>query len=179
MRYRYNIFFSTLILLLAACTSAPEAEQATAVPPEATPPPQETPAALPTLLPTSTTEVEPEPVEESYPAPKQAPALEENAAYPGPQPTPLPPPEPYPGGLVWITHPSGLQCEEGSLPGFEDLRMAITSLTSAGIKVAFSEEIELTVATACGQPASKHYRAQIGNDHLQNAISIGWAEAVQ
>ena len=179
MHYRYYIIFSTFLLLLGACTSAQEVEDntATAVSPT-TAPLQEAPAALPTLLPTATAQVEPDPVETSYPAPKQAPSRAEDASYPAP-PTPLPPPEAYPGGFVWITHPSGLQCEDGALPGFETLENAVSSLTSVGIKVAVADEVDLVVATVCGGPASKHYRAQIGNDHLQNAISIGWAEAIQ
>lgn len=178
MHNRYYIIFSTFLLLLGACTPAPEVEDAATAVSPTTAPLQEAPAALPTLLPTATVEVEVEPDEAGYPAPKQAPSRAEDASYPAP-PTPLPPPEAYPGGFVWITHPSGLQCEEGTLPGYENLDNAVTSLTSAGINVAVADEIELFVATVCGGPVSKHYRAQIGNDHLQNAISIGWAEAIQ
>jgi len=95
--------------------------------------------------------------------------------YPAP-PTYAPTVDPYPGGLVWILHPVGIQCEESTSPGYGDLREAVSTLTAAGVAVAKSEMTELVVTDACGSPTSAHYRAQIAADDLQTALSMEWTQ---
>jgi hypothetical protein len=116
-------------------------------------------------------------VPNAYPAPEVvAPATStRDPDYPAP-PTFAPTVEPYPGGLVWIIRPVGIQCEEGTTPGYGDLREATSTLTAAGVKVAQSEMTELIVTDVCGSPTSAHFRVQIAADNLQTALSMGWTQ---
>lgn len=108
-----------------------------------------------------------------YPPPTWTP----NADYPGAQvPALLPTVDPYPGGLVWILRPVGVQCQEGTAAGYGDLREARSTLTAAGVKVADVELVELMVTTSCGSPTSAHYRAQIAVADLQTALSLEWRQ---
>jgi hypothetical protein len=91
------------------------------------------------------------------------------------EPVNLPPTiDPYPGGLVWVIRPVGIQCEEGTSPGYGDLREATSTLTAAGVSVADAKMVELVVATSCGSPTSAHFRVQIAADDLQTAQSMDW-----
>jgi hypothetical protein len=112
-----------------------------------------------------------------YPAPEVSgpatPTLDPN--YPAP-PTPAPTVDPYPGGVVWIIRPVGVQCEEGTAPGYNDLREATSTLTAAGVAVAQSEMTELMVTDVCGSPTSAHFRVQIAAGDLQTALSMGWTQ---
>jgi hypothetical protein len=112
-----------------------------------------------------------------YPAPEDVkpptPTLDPN--YPAP-PTFAPTDEPYPGGLVWIIRPVGIQCEESTAPGYGDLREATSTLAAAGVAVAQSEMTELMVINACGSPTSAHYRVQIAAGDLQTALSMDWTQ---
>lgn len=141
-----------------------------------------TPEALPTLVPPTSgsgglaTAVP----ESGYPAPESQPIVPATATrepgYPE-QPAALPPtPDPYPGGLVWIIRPVGIQCEETTSPGYGNLREAVSTLTAAGIAVADSEMTELMVATSCGSPTSAHFRVQIAADDLSIAQSMDWVQ---
>lgn len=118
------------------------------------------------------------PLPDNYPSPEQVlppptPTLDPN--YPA-QPTLPPTPDPYPGGTVWVIRPVGIQCEEGTAPGYGDLREAQSTLTAAGVKVAEAEMTELMVTTSCGSPTSAHFRVQIAAEDLQTALSMGWMQ---
>lgn len=95
--------------------------------------------------------------------------------YPAP-PTLAPTVDPYPGGLVWIIRPVGIQCEEGASPGYGDLRETTSTLTAAGVTVAGAEMAELMVATSCGSPTSAHFRVQIAAEDLQTSLSMDWTQ---
>jgi hypothetical protein len=153
-----------LSALIAACSGGSDAEPTTR-------PTEENP----TEAPTSTVE-----------APTvEAPTVEAPTAYPAP-PTPTPPgidsgypafvPQPtinpYPGGLVTILHPMGIQCEE---PEFPDISAAIGALEEAGIVVLAAEEIALNVCESCSCATSEHFRVQINVDDLDKAIELGWS----
>ena len=98
-------------------------------------------------------------------------------ALPDDYPAPLPTQDAYPGGLAWVQHPVGIQCEEGTLPGYETLENARTTLTTAGIRVKEAEVIDIPVVQQCGQPSSVQYRLQISADDLQTALSLGWSQS--
>ena len=136
------------------------------------------PEPLPTLpILEATPTMQPTAVPGSYPAPEAAiPAMPtKDPDYPAP-PTYAPVVEPYPGGLVWVIRPVGIQCEEGTAPGYGDLREAASTLTAAGVTVAQSEMTELMVTTVCGSPTSAHFRVQIAADDLQTALSMDWTQ---
>ncbi|MFL7837516.1 MAG: hypothetical protein ACK2T4_09065 [Candidatus Promineifilaceae bacterium] len=119
----------------------------------------------------------PTPVPQVYPAPEAvepaAPTLDPD--YPAP-PTDVPTVDPYPGGLAWVIRPVGIQCEDGTAPGYGDLREATSTLTAAGVKVAQSEMTELVVTDVCGAPTSAHFRVQIAASDLQTVLSLGWTQ---
>ncbi len=112
---------------------------------------------------------------EGYPAPDpvvmETPALP--ADYPAP-PTPLPTVDPYPGGLAWVLRPVGIQCEEGTAPGYGDLRETVATMTAAGIEVVDAQMTDMMVTAVCGGPTSAHYRLHINADDLPTAVSLGW-----
>jgi len=112
-----------------------------------------------------------------YPAPEaeRPPATPLPADYPAAPALP-PTPDPYPGGVVWVIKPVGTQCEEGTEPGYGDLREATSTMAAAGVKVASAEMTELMVTTSCGSPTSAHYRLQIAADDLETALSMGWTQ---
>lgn len=162
---RKLVLFTTaiVVLLLTAACGAGNDVDSTAEPTEdnstqpATPtleaPPVETPTDEPAAYP-----VVPTPT---------APGMD--GAYP--IFTPEPTRDPYPGGLVVILHPAGVQCEEPALP---DLSAAIGSLEEAGITVLAAEEVTLNVCEACTCPTSEHYRIQISPKDLDKAYELGW-----
>jgi len=116
-----------------------------------------------------------EPLPEEYP-PAQ-PTLPAQATYPPDYPGPLtllPTVVPYPGGMVWIIRSVGIQCEDGTTPGYGDLRESVATLTAAGIRVVDSDMTELMVAESCGSPTSAHFRVQIDAEDLEDALSMGW-----
>ena len=164
--------FVMLTILMAACANSGGGT------PTPLPLPEET--AEPALAATPTI---PSPVEETeepeepggYPGPGDDgayPAPDDLAGYPEP---PLPPtPDPYPGGVVWIIHPVGVQCEDGRL--FADLAAATASLEENGISVLRAEETELLVCQSCDCPTSLHYRLQIDPADLVQAIRLGWQQ---
>lgn len=135
--------------------------------------------ALPALEPAATAAAQPtaEALPENYPPPQ--PALPVPATYPpdypGP-PTLMPTVDPYPGGVVWIIRPVGIQCEDGTAPGYGDLSEAVATLTAAGLSVLDSEVIEMLVTTSCGSPTSAHYHIQIDVVDLDSALSMGWEQ---
>jgi hypothetical protein len=88
-----------------------------------------------------------------------------------PASTPLPTYDPYPGGLVTLIHPMGLQCEDVIFP---DLSAAVGTLEEAGIVVVAAEEIGLEVCEACGCATSEHFQVQIGVADLDRALEMGW-----
>jgi hypothetical protein len=161
IRNVHIIFFLTLILvILGACSSAPQAL------PTLPPPPGES-GGLATAVP-----------DQGYPSSEVLPpaTATHEPGYPE-QPVDLPPTvDPYPGGLVWIVRPIGIQCEEGTSPGYGDLREATSTLTAAGIAVADAEMTEMMVAASCGSPTSAHFRVQIAADDLQTALSMDWTQ---
>lgn len=159
---------ATLMLTMSAACSRGVDEEPTSEPTEQSQPSE----------PTATMEV---PTEEP---PTEEPATSEPTAYPAlptatppgaeggyPGVTPAPTYNPYPGGLVKISHPMGLQCEE---PTFADLSAAIASLEEAGIVVVAGEEIGLQVCEACGCATSEHFRVQINVEDLDRALEMGW-----
>lgn len=176
MKYRLLLCCTLLIsgvFLFTSCGTAPPAGSnltPAAEPLENNAYPGLEPAATAPSLPTS------EPLPAEYPPPQ--PTLPPTATYPpgyvGP-PTP-PAVDPYPGGMVWIIRPVGTQCEDGTAPGYGDLREAVATLTAAGIRVAASEMTELMVAASCGSPTSAHYRVQISGEDLEDALSMGWQQ---
>jgi len=168
----YAFLTILVILLLSACGPAPPADLSTT--PASAPGESDTGPALEpasTTSPTPSTESQPE----AYPPPQPAIPAEPTHSpdYPGP-PTPWPTVDPYPGSLVWIIRPVGVQCEDGTTEGYGDLREAVSTLTAAGLSVADSELIELMVATVCGGPTSAHYRVQISVGDMDAALSMGW-----
>lgn len=110
---------------------------------------------------------------EAYPADP----LPAATALPDDYPAPLPTQDPYPGGLAWVQHPVGVQCEDGMLPGYETLEDAEATLTTAGIRVKEAEIIDIPMVQQCGQPTSVHYRLQIPAEDLQTALSLGWTQS--
>lgn len=169
MKNRLLLLFSILMLgafLLVACGTAPPAvsNPTPAVQPERD-------AAEPALEAAPTAESLPE----EYPASERAlpPQPTYPADYPGP-PTMMPTVDPYPGGMAWIIRPVGIQCEEGTAPGYGDLAEAEATVTAAGIRVVDAEMIELMVPTSCGSPTSAHFRLQIEAEDLDSALSLGW-----
>ncbi len=175
IRTKWTVIFIILTMLMAACggnaeTPAPESNTNS--------PPQideggaleSAGTAVPTYTAVPIEEVE---LELAYPA-KQIPINPTpDPNYPGP-PTMMPTLDPYPGGLVWIIRPAGIQCEQGTLPGYSDLSEAITTTTASGVKVKEAELIDIPVAQQCGQPTSTHYRLQIAAEDTETAVSTGW-----
>ncbi len=177
MKSAYSIgsFFLFLgVFLLTACGTAPPAE--TIVTPTAN---AGSDNALPALEQAATAPAlaTAEPLPEDYPPPQ--PALPVPATYPpdypGP-PTLMPTVDPYPGGMVWIIRPVGIQCEDGTAPGYGDLQESVATLTAAGLRVVDSEMIEMMVTTSCGSPTSAHYHIQIDVADLNSALSMGWEQ---
>ena len=152
-----------LILMLSACGPAAPLATPTAGAPATAPALQSAPTQTPvTAVP-------------GYPAPlPTAPTSPTRPAdYPAP-PTIPPPADPYPGGLVWIVRPVGVQCEEGTAPGYGDLREATATMTAAGVRVKESQMTEMMVTAVCGSPTSAHFRLQIDANDLQTAELLGW-----
>jgi hypothetical protein len=158
---------AAMVLLLVACGPASGEQPADEPAAEATVPGLEgAPAGGETSQP------------DNYPPPEEVlppgtPTLRSD--YPAPPTLPATV-DPYPGGLVWIIRPVGIQCEEGTAPGYGDLREATSTVTAAGIKVADSEMTELMVTTSCGSPTSAHFRLQIAADDLDAGLSLGWTQ---
>ena len=171
LHYSLSSFFIILAtFLITSCGTAPPAETnmtPAAEPGDSDAGPVLEPAATAPALPTA----EPLPGDYPPPAPLVQPTYPPD--YPGP-PTPLPTVDPYPGNMVWIIRPVGIQCEDGTAVGYGDLRESIATLTAAGLRVVDSEIIELMVITSCGSPTSAHYRIQINADDLDSALSMGW-----
>ena len=167
MKSRLLFSLSILILaslLIAACGTAPPAE------PTATPinEPDDS-SSEPVLEPEPTAPALP--TAESLPADYPPPQPTTPSEYPGPT---TPTSDPYPGGMVWILRPVGIQCEDGTDPGYGDLGEAVATLTAAGLRVVASEMTELLVTASCGSPTSAHNRIQIEADDLETALSMGW-----
>jgi hypothetical protein len=157
---RIFFFLIATLMIAVACSSAMEALPTL-------PPPTAESGNLATAVP-----------DQSYLAPEaDLPATATHEpGYPE-QPQDFPPTvDPYPGGLVWVIRPVGIQCEEGTSPGYSDLREATSTLTAAGVAVADSEMTELMVAASCGSPTSAHFRVQIAADDLQTALSMDWTQ---
>ncbi|UCC50230.1 MAG: hypothetical protein JSV68_14070 [Anaerolineaceae bacterium] len=175
-----TILLILTVFLVTSCGTAPPAEPTptpSAVPDQSESEPALSPAeqadpedAIPTVaaIPTAA------PLPENYPPPQEEseqPALD--VGYPGP-PTAMPVDDSYPGDMIWIVRPIGVQCEEGTAPGYGDLNEAVATVTAAGITVSDSEMIEMAVATICGAATSTHYRLQIQPEDLGLAMSLGW-----
>ncbi len=165
MKQQLSIAIITLLLIIlavSACGTAPPAQ------------PTATPSGSPALETAPSAPVQPtaESLPDSYPPPAPIqPTREPN--YP-PPPTFPPTVDPYPGGLVWIIRPVGVQCEDGTTEGYGDLRESVATLTAAGLHVVESEMADLMVPAVCGSPTSAHYRIQISVDGLNTASSMGW-----
>lgn len=162
LNVRLLLLVSVVWVLLSACGSA---DPGVLEPEPAFPGLEEAPAGQPTVE------------SPGYPAPEivAPPTPTFNPDYPAP-PTLAPTVDPYPGGLVWIIRPVGIQCEEGTSPGYGDLRETTSTLTAAGVTVAGAEMAELMVAASCGSPTSAHFRVQIAAENLQTALSMGWTQ---
>lgn len=116
---------------------------------------------------------EPYPAEAAQPQPPATATL--RADYPvEPTATFEPTPDPYPNGLIWINRPVGIQCEDGTTPGYSNLGEAVGTMRSAGVQIVESEEVNLAVPAACGGPTSEHYRLLISVDDAPVADSMGW-----
>lgn len=152
---RLGVTILLLLLGVAACGPASPAAGPTAPAP-----------ALPTAVLAPT-------IPQSYPVPVAAATPTLAADYPAP-PALLPTVDPYPGGLVWVIRPVGIQCEEGTVPGYADLREATATMTAAGIRVNEAQMTELIVPAVCGSPTSAHFRLQIDAGDLPTAMSLGW-----
>lgn len=173
LRFSYSSFALLLLaLFISACGTAPPAtvdNTPTVVFDEGATAPALEPAAPVPVIPTA------EPLPEGYPSAN--PALLVTPTYPPDYPGPpaaMATLDPYPGGMVWITRPVGIQCEDGTDIGYGDLGEAAATLTAAGLRVRNSEMTELMVATVCGSPTSAHYRVQINIEDLDTALSMGW-----
>lgn len=167
-----SAFILLAAFLLVSCGTAPPANISL------TPSPQpQGDAAEPALEPAPTTASQPtaEPLPGDYPAAEPAlpPQPTYPPDYPGP-PTMVPTVDPYPGGMAWIIRPVGIQCEEGTAPGYGDLAEAEATMSAAGIRVVDAEMIEMIVPTSCGSPTSAHFRLQIEAEDLDSALSFGW-----
>ena len=159
-----KLLIAVLVLLLVAGCGAADTETAPAQP-----------GALPTIR--SLEDAPPNPPTLppiNYPAPgadlPPTPTLDPDY----PAPTPWPVIDPYPGGMVWIIRPVGIQCEDGTTPGYGDLTETESTLTAAGVKVLATEMTEMVVASSCGSPTSAHFRVQIAAEDLQTALSLDW-----
>lgn len=175
-----TILLILTVFLVTSCGTAPPAEPTPT--PSADPDQSKSePALLPAepadsedAIPTTPAIPTAAPLPENYPPLQEEaeqPALDAN--YPGP-PTAIPVDNSYPGGMIWIVRPIGIQCEEGAAPGYGDLNEAVATVTAAGITVSDSEMIEMAVATICGAATSTHYRLQIQPEDLGLAMSLGW-----
>ena len=151
-----------VLFLLSAC-AAPETEVPQLEP--TVPALEEAPPEPPTAVPPD------------YPAPEVVAPAEptRDADYPAP-PTLAPTVDPYPGGLVWVIRPVGIQCEEGTTPGYGDLRETTSTLTAAGVTVADAKMTELMVTASCGSPTSAHFLVQIAAEDLPTALSMDWTQ---
>lgn len=149
-----------LFFLLAACSNVAQG-------------PTEEPSEVDSVTPTAPTVETVTPDEEGYPAPSSEESSPEPAGQEGypPPSEPLPTRDPYPGGVAFIEHPAGLQCED---PIYPDLRSAEAALEEAGITIQNAEAVELVVCQACGCPTSLHYRISIDPADLDSALSLGW-----
>lgn len=165
----YCLVFVTT-LLLASCANATDATPTELPAPEETvePPPVATPTVpSPYPEPEETVAYPPPDDDGGYPAPG------DQAGYPAP-PALSPAPDPYPGGVVWILHPVGKQCEDGGK--FADLAAAVASLEEIGVVVGEAEEVERLVCQACDCPTSEHYRLQIDPADLSRTLRLGWTQ---
>lgn len=161
LKVTHLLTIAVLILLAACGPAAPEAAPSPG--PDLRPPLQEAATSTPAALP------------ENYPPPAVAPLPTATlpADYPAP-PTMAPTVDPYPGGMVWVIRPVGIQCEEGTAPGYTDLRETVATMTAAGINVIDSQMTDMMVTAVCGAPTSAHFRLQIDAADLQTAESMGW-----
>jgi hypothetical protein len=158
-----------LFFLLAACSNGEQGptEEPTGVDSEAPAAP-----ALATVTPEEAGYPAPESLDAYPPASSDESNLgpAEQEGYPAPS-EPEPTRDPYPGGVAFIEHPAGFQCED---PAYPDLRSAEAALEEAGITVQNAEEVELVVCEACGCPTSTHYRITIDPADIDSALSLGW-----
>ena len=172
MKFHYSLGSILIIMgafLITSCGTAPPA--GTNITPAAEPSDSD---ASPVLKPVATAPALPtaESLPENYPPPVPIqPTFPPD--YPGPA-TLMPTVDPYPGGMIWIIRPVGIQCEDGTALGYGDLRESVATLTAAGLRVVDSEIVELMVTTSCGSPTSAHYRIQINADDMDSALSMGW-----
>ena len=170
--YSYLLLLMTL-LIIAACGTAPPARPTST--PSANFSESENDSYLrpATLVPLPAT-IEAVPATQP-PAPLVNPEQPTHEpGYPPPAPTFPPTVDPYPGGLVWIIRPVGVQCEDGTTEGYGDLRESVATLTAAGLQVEGSEMLERVVPAVCGSPTSAHYRIQIKVEGLDTARAMGW-----
>jgi hypothetical protein len=148
------LIFLFIALLSVACSATPQQTTPT-LPAESTQPPAG--ATRP-----------------AYPDPTGEDAITPTAAAYPEAPSPAPTVDAYPGDLVWVIRPVGIQCETETAPGYGTLSEAVATLSAAGINIFASETIELQVTTVCGSPTSEHYRVQIGADQLATVEGMGW-----
>ena len=111
------------------------------------------PGGIPETPPTVT------PYPEGYPAPPEIPT---QVSYPADEDT------------VWMLHPVGVQCEDAAGSKYQSEQDVIAGFTAAGITVHEVTTTELMVCTACGCPASAHYRAEINATDIDKAVALGW-----
>lgn len=175
MNQRLIVALISLILLVIFSSGCGQATPSDSTPEPAGAPTNNAPALeqvtseAPTLTPPSLPQGYP-PAEESAPENPQ-----NDPDYPGP-PTPQPTIDPYPGGLIWILRPVGIQCEDGTEEGYRDLQEAVATLIGAGVTVSKAEMTEMMVTAVCGAPTSEHYLVQISSDDLELALSMGWKQ---
>lgn len=169
MKYPLSLTLILVVIFLAACQTADEAEPTIQ-------PSSETDAfPRPTVTPIPDPENESQGVlPEGYPPPPSP--VPSPEGYPAP-PTPQPTLDPYPvGGYLWIIRAVGEQCTEADDNDYADLQEAVAALAAAGVPVRGSGITELIVCAACGCPTSAHFTVEIESSSLSRAESLGWTE---
>jgi hypothetical protein len=180
---KIKFLFASLILVMVAMAgcgpavdtdespnTVPESEGALEPVTQPAPEPTETEGLLATSEPALQLD-EPD----AYPAKPTAVPPTEGEGYPAPEvPAAITPGYPEAvDGFVWMLLPTGVQCEEES-NFYSDLQDAVAGLTAVDVQTGQSEVTELAVCSACGCPASTHYRVQVSVEDVSAAQTLGW-----
>lgn len=106
---------------------------------------------------------------ESYPAP--VPPLVDQGYPPLAQQLPRADAYPAVAGHVWMSRPAGEQCAE--VPP-QTLDEALSELQGANVEALTPNTANMMVCEACGCPTSLHFWAQIPQEAVKTAESLGW-----
>lgn len=171
----WHISLLLIMIMAAACGPATET-----VEPTTEPTATENGGALETATePAPVATAPPQPGEpEAYPA--QPTAVPQTEGYPAPGEA-VATVDPYPeavDGFVWMLLPAGVQCEEDTSL-YSDLQDAVAGLKAVDAQTSEAEVTELMVCTACGCPASTHYRVQVSVEDVSAAQTLGWTREPQ